>query len=67
MRLSAGILFGITVSLGVALAGCSGSEHSQLHKPGVYTGAKDPLIEKQRSPAQQEKLLARFNLIQTDR
>lgn len=67
MRVSAGILFGIAFSLGVMLGGCSESEHSALHKPGVYTGAKDPLIAKQASPAQQEKLLARFNQIQTDR
>ena len=66
MRVSAGILCGITISLGVVLVGCSGSEHTALHEPGVYTGAKDPLIAKQASPAQQEKLLARFNQIQTD-
>jgi len=66
MRFSAGVLCGTTVLLGLALAGCSDNDVT-LHKPGVYKGSVDPLIEKQRSPAQQEKLLARFNLIQTDR
>jgi hypothetical protein len=67
MRVSAGILCGVTISLGVMLAGCSDSSDVTLYKPGVYKGAVDPLIEKQRSPAQQEKLLARFNQVQTDR
>jgi lipoprotein NlpI len=49
------------------LAGCSDSNEVTLHKPGVYKGATDPLIEKQRSPQQQEKLIARFNQVQTDR
>lgn len=67
MRISAGVLCGVTIFLGQMLVGCSDSNDVVLHKPGVYKGVKDPLIEKQRSPAQQEKLLARFNQIQTDR
>ena len=67
MRVSAAILCGTSIFLGVALTGCSDSDNVTLYKPGVYKGAVDPLIEKQRSPAQQEKLLARFNQIQTDR
>jgi lipoprotein NlpI len=67
MRLRAWVFGVAVVSLGASLAGCSGSEHGSLHKPGVYTGAKDPLIEKEASAAQQEKLLSRFNQIQTDR
>jgi hypothetical protein len=67
MRLTAWVFGVAVVSLGVVLVGCSGSEHESLHKPGVYTGAKDPLIEKEASPEQQEKLLSRFNQIQTDR
>ena len=51
----------------LALAGCSDSSDVTLHKPGVYKGAMDPLIETQRSPQQQEKLVARFNQVQTDR
>ncbi len=49
------------------LAGCTESADVTLHKPGVYKGPTDPLVEKQRSPAQQEALLARFGRIQTDR
>lgn len=51
----------------LGIAGCSDSADVTLHKPGVYKGAMDPLIEKQRSPQQQEKLVARFNQVQTDR
>ena len=67
MRFTAWVLGVIVVPIGVSLVGCSGSEHSALHKPGIYTGVKDPLIAKQASPAQQEKLVARFNQVQTDR
>ena len=67
MRFFAVVLCGTVISLGLALSGCSDSGDVTLYKPGVYKGAVDPLIEKQRSPAQQEKLLARFNQIQTDR
>jgi hypothetical protein len=67
MRVTA-LVVGVTViSLGFALGGCSDSNKVILHKPGVYKGAMDPLIEKQRSPAQQEKLVSRFNQVQTDR
>lgn len=61
------ILSAAVVFLGFALAGCSDSTDVTLHKPGVYKGSVDPLIEKQRSPQQQERLVARFNQIQTDR
>lgn len=67
MRFMAWVIGVAVVSLGFVLAGCSGSEHTSLHKPGVYTGAKDPLIEKEASAAQQERLVSRFNQIQTDR
>ena len=56
----------VTVALGL-VAGCGDSSKVTLHKPGVYKGAKDPLVDKQRDPKQQEALLARFNLVQTDR
>jgi len=51
----------------VALVGCSESADVTLYKPGVYKGPVDPLVEKQRTPQQQEALLARFNQVQTDR
>ncbi len=61
------ILSAAVIFLGFALVGCSDSTDVTLHKPGVYKGAVDPLIDKQRSPQQQERLVARFNQIQTDR
>ncbi len=51
----------------ILLAGCSQSSDVTLHKPGVYKGPTDPLIELQKSPKQQEALLTRFNQVQTDR
>jgi hypothetical protein len=56
----------IAVVLGV-IVGCGESAKVTLAKPGVYKGAKDPLVEKQRDPKQQEALVTRFNLVQTDR
>lgn len=66
MRLAALLLYGTTISLALTLVACSEADVT-LHKPGVYKGPVDPLIEKQRSAQQQEKLVARFNQIQTDR
>jgi hypothetical protein len=54
-------------SLCILAVSCSNSSDVTLHKPGVYKGAVDPLIETQRSPQQQERLVARFNQVQTDR
>jgi len=62
VRLSA-----VTIVLGLMLGGCSGEEPVTLHKPGIYKGPPDPLIEKQRSTQQQEVLLSRFKQVQTDR
>lgn len=70
MQKKAVMLSGAVFLLGLLTGGCSESPDSPpttLHKPGVYKGAIDPLIEKQRSPQQQETLLARFKQIQTDR
>lgn len=61
------MLAGYAITAVLLLTGCAESTDVTLHKPGVYKGPTDPLIEKQRSPAQQEALLARFNQIQKDR
>lgn len=46
------------------LAGCSSeSRKVTMHEPGVYKGAKDPLLARQ----QQQELIDRFKLVQTDR
>lgn len=66
MRTSATMLCGIAVFLGLALGGCSDNEVT-LHEPGVYKGSVDPIVEKQGSAEQQERLVQRFNQIQTDR
>ncbi len=48
----------------VLLAGCSYEcRETTMHEPGVYKGAKDPLLARQ----QQQELIDRFKLVQTDR
>jgi hypothetical protein len=47
------------------LAGCSSeSRQATMHTPGVYKGADDPLLAKQ---PQQQALIDRFKMVQTDR
>ena len=53
--------------LTLGLAGCYESPSVTVHEPGAYKGDKDPLMEKQRSSEQQQRLRERFNLVQTDR
>jgi len=48
----------------VVLTGCSyESRKTTIHEPGVYKGTKDPLLARQ----QQQELIDRFKLVQTDR
>jgi uncharacterized protein YceK len=48
----------------VALSGCSSEPRSTtIHKPGVYKGEKDPLL----ALKNQQELIDRFRLVQTDR
>ena len=48
----------------VSLTGCSyESRSTTMHEPGVYKGAKDPLLAQQK----QQELIDRFKLVQTDR
>ena len=50
----------------VTLSACSSEPRSvTLHEPGVYKGDKDELIAK--SQQQQQVLIDRFKLVQTDR
>jgi hypothetical protein len=48
----------------LGLTGCSyESRKTTVHKPGVYKGAKDPLM----ALKQEQVLIDRFKLVQTDR
>jgi hypothetical protein len=50
--------------IGIGSIGCSSeSRKTALHKPGVYKGLKDPLLYHE----QQQNLINRFKLVQTDR
>lgn len=48
----------------VGFLGCSPEPRSvTMHEPGVYKGAKDPVL----ALKQQQELIDRFKLVQTDR
>jgi len=48
----------------VALSACSSEPRSTtVHKPGEYKGEKDPLLKLKN----QQELIDRFKLVQTDR
>jgi major membrane immunogen (membrane-anchored lipoprotein) len=51
----------------MALGGCYESTDITLHDPGVYRGGSDPLLAKQASPEQKDRLGKRFQMGQTDR
>jgi len=51
----------------LALSACYQSPGVTIFEPGVYKGARDPLLAKERSPKQQQRLQKRFELVQTDR
>ncbi len=50
-----------------AVCACYESPGVALHEPGVYKGAADPLLARQRSDKQQAILRERFAQVQTDR
>jgi len=51
----------------VLLAGCYESPDVTVFEPGVYKGAKDPLLAQQGVPDRQKALMKRFSQGQTDR
>ena len=55
------------ISTVLVVVACYESPEVVVHKPGVYKGARDPLLAKQRSAQQQEVLRERVLLIQADR
>ncbi len=57
----------ITLAAAVMLTACYESADVTVHEPGVYKGAKDPLLATQRMPDQQQALRERFALVQPDR
>ena len=50
-----------------ALGGCYESGSVTVHKPGMYQGKEDPLLQKQRNAEANAALVERFKLVQTDR
>jgi hypothetical protein len=63
-------LLALAAALGIVsltATGCTEKTTVTLHEPGVYKGAEDPLLAKQRNPEQIEALKERFVRGQTDR
>ena len=58
-------VFGGLLALG--LASCYESADVTVHKPGVYKGNQDPLLQKLKSPELQQALVERFEMGQMDR
>jgi len=62
MKLTRTILTALIILVG--LAACSTeSRKTTIHEPGVYKGKKDPLL----ALKNQQELIDRFRLVQTDR
>jgi hypothetical protein len=61
-----GIAYILMLSIALAgLAGCSSeSRKTTMHEHGVYKGIQDPLLAQRE---QQQVLIDRFRLVQTDR
>jgi len=57
----------LLISTILIVVACYESPKVVVHKPGVYKGARDPLLVKQRSAKQQEVLRERVMLIQAER
>jgi hypothetical protein len=57
----------LLISTILIVVACYESPEVSIRKPGVYKGARDPLLAKQRSAKQQEVLRERVMLIQAER
>jgi hypothetical protein len=49
------------------LSACYEKPEAVFFEPGVYKGRTDPLLALEATPAQQQKLLERLELVQMDR
>ena len=54
-------------AIGFGLSGCYEEPQTAFYEPGDYQGRTDPLLEKQASSEQQQRLEERLNLGQRDR
>lgn len=57
----------ILFAAGALLTACYEKPEARFYKAGVYQGRTDPLLAKESSPEQQQKLQERLNLVQMDR
>jgi hypothetical protein len=63
-KFTAFIILSVSILL---LSGCYEEPEVQVHEPGQYMGAKDPLLEVAGTQQQQDRLAERLKMIQTDR
>lgn len=57
----------VIAMLAALAAGCGRSREVNVYEPGVYKGAKDPLVAALASEDQKSRLRERFSTGQTDR
>lgn len=57
----------VTGVMMVLVAGCGEDKMVELHSPGEYQGAPDPLLDVAGTPKQEQRLQERLRQVQTDR
>ena len=69
MRASLAVLpLGFVIGALPILSGCDSEQVTvEMHEPGVYKGAQDPLMDLAGTPEQSARLEERLRAVQTDR
>jgi hypothetical protein len=62
-----GVACAVFTAATAALSGCYQSPGAKTYTPGVYKGAKDPLVKLSSEPDHERALRERFDLVQRDR
>jgi hypothetical protein len=57
----------VLLAIGLFLTGCYEKPQVVFFEPGEYKGRTDPLLALEATPEQQQKLVQRLQLVQTDR
>lgn len=57
----------VTACLAMLLTACDKPPTVEMHEPGVYKGAHDPLLDEAGTDEYQQRLRDRMQMVQTDR
>ena len=57
----------LVAAAGLLVSGCGQATEVTVYEPGVYKGAKDPLLSETDNPAYRQAMQERFQRGQTDR